>query len=142
MGGHGSAGAALAVLLAVAGCGKTGHLAEVTLRPGTVVQGRGGRPFAELPTAVQQQAGADIEFCRDQASVTVPDDKLALTALLGVAAGVLTAHGAAAQVQGGVNGLTNAVAQAGSDGAVTDEILHAAEWKASDCRASCGMADG
>jgi hypothetical protein len=72
--------------------------------------------------------------CEEQASVTVPDDRLALETLAGAATGVLSGHGAAARVQAGTNGATNALNQASlSDSALTDEIRHAAEWRSRDC---------
>jgi hypothetical protein len=109
-------------------------LAEVTYTPGSVVNGRDGRSVAELPTATQQQLSLDIQECRQQAAVTVPDDRLALMALAGATSGVIAAHGGVARAQGGINGAANAIAQSqASDGALTDEIRHAADWNASDC---------
>lgn len=120
-------------LMGLTGCGKTGHLAETTLTPGEAVTGRGGRPVAELPTA-EQQLARDMKECAAQASVTVPDDRLALLALAGAASGVLAAHGGLERAQGGIKGATNAINQASaSDGAITEEIKEAADWKASDC---------
>jgi hypothetical protein len=128
------AGGVVALLLLFTGCGKTGHLAEVTYKPGSVVTGRDGRGVSELPTSAQQQLSLDMGECEQQATVTVPDDRLALVALAGTASGVIAAHGGAARAQGGINGATNAIAQAqASDSALTDEIRHAADWKASDC---------
>ena len=64
---------------------------------------------------------------------------LALVTLAGAASGVLSTHGAAGRLQGGVNGATDAMNQANlSDGALTTEIKQASEWRASDCLKSRG----
>ncbi len=124
----------VAAMLVLTSCGQTGHLAEVTYKPGSVVNGRGGRSVAELPTATQQQLSVDMQQCEQQATVTVPDDALALNALAGAASGVLAAHGGVGRVQGGINGASTAMAQSQtSDSALTEDIRHAADWKASDC---------
>ncbi|MBV9538004.1 MAG: hypothetical protein JOY70_03610 [Acidisphaera sp.] len=115
----------------MAGCGQTGHLAEETYTPGSVVTGRGGRDVSQLPTAVQQALPRDMADCQQQAAVTVPNDRMALMALAGAASGVLAAHGGAARVQGGLNGANNGIAQ--TDSALTQDVRQAADWRASDC---------
>ena len=129
--------AAIIIPLTLTTCGKTGHVAETTYTPGTVVLSRGGRPVAELPTAQQQQLGVDIRECRTAAAVTVPDDRAALLLLAGAASGVLAAHGGAARAQGAINGAANALDQ-NSDSGLSQEIREASDWRASDCLKSRG----
>jgi hypothetical protein len=85
-------------LLGLTARGKTGHLAETTYTPGTVVMSRGGRAVAELPTSQQKQLPVDIRECRSAAAVTAPNDRAALLVLAGAASGVLSAHGGGAHL--------------------------------------------
>jgi hypothetical protein len=126
-------------IVLLVGCGKTGHLAEVTIKPGIAVTGRNGLPVEQLATSVQQQLAADIRRCTDEATVTIPDDRLALVALVGAASGVLQAHGGVAKTQGGLNGAANAMDQeTAAEAPMRQEVTQAAEWKASDCLKSEG----
>jgi hypothetical protein len=131
--------AAFVFLLGLTTCGKTGHLAETTYTPGTVVLSRGGRAVAELPTPQQQQLAVDIRECRNAAAVTVPNDRAALLLLAGAASGVLSAHGGGARLQGGINGAENGIEQSNnSDNGLTQEVREASDWRASDCLKSRG----
>ncbi len=91
--------------LSVSACGKTGHLGEITVTPGSAVDGRGGVAFSALPVAVQLQFAADRKACQDQNAVTVPDDMMAIkvlaSGLMGAAA--VKGTGAANMSQAGLN---------------------------------------